>query len=25
MDFEHNPEELGDIITKVDAELNGLF
>ena len=25
MDFEHNPEQLGDIITKVDAELNGLF
>ena len=25
MDFEHNPEELGEIITKVDAELNGLF
>ena len=25
MDFENNPEELGEIITKVDAELNGLF
>ena len=25
MDFEKNPEELGEIITKVDAELNGLF
>jgi len=25
MDFEHNPEQLGEIITKVDAELNGLF
>ena len=25
MDFEHNPEQLGDIITKVDAELHGLF
>ena len=25
LDFENNPEHLGDIITKVDAELNGLF
>ena len=25
MDFENNPEQLGDIITKVDAELHGLF
>ena len=25
MDFEKNPEELGEIITKIDAELNGLF
>ena len=25
MDFEKNPEQLGEIITKVDAELNGLF